>query len=275
MTILPIPLENSKSVVEYFKKGGKVETPRPEQCHLPECGLKQPLRKNGSYARQVFYWGIFFLVDIVRFRCRRCGTTASRPYGWLVPYRRFSAEVIAAAIDAYARQDVTYLDLSSDLSEIELAAPELDIRDVESFKVLVAEGATKRVDEAEEARFRPVRSTIFYWVNSVCKRVEALLSQLQKEQVQEMKRGRQAAPLAAESLAKNPNSEKALSLEKAGQLDRLSFATDVADKMLGCGKQQWYRLRAYFLTKAESRSDLLTVMRLRMPITQSFELVFF
>jgi hypothetical protein len=272
MTILPISLKNSKSAVEFFKQGGKVEIPRPEQCLFPGCGLKQPLRKNGSYARQVIYWGICFLVQIARFRCRRCGKTASRPYGWLVPYRRFSAEVIVAGVEAYARQDVTYWDLSIELSEIELADPEMDIREEEAFKRLLEGGAVRQRNEAGEPPCRPVRSTIFYWVDFVCKHIEGMLTQLQKELVQEMKRGRQAAALPAESLVENPNSYKAASEEKGSMLNRLSFATCAADWMLGRGKRQWYRLRAYFLAAAESRDDILTDTRLQLPITQSFEL---
>src|SRR5271165_4518027 len=110
MTILPIPLENSSSVTEYFKQGGKVEVPRPLECPYEACRLKEPLRKNGSYARQVIYWGLFFLVQILRFRCKRCGRTASCPYGWLVPYRRFSVEVIAAGIEAYTSEKLGYRD---------------------------------------------------------------------------------------------------------------------------------------------------------------------
>jgi hypothetical protein len=268
MSIVPIPLKNSKSVVDFFKQGGKVEIPRPEQCTFPDCLLKKPLWKNGTYPRWVIYWGIQFLVCIVRFRCRRCGKTASCPYGWLVPYYRFSAEVIAAGVEAYARYELTYLDVSIDLSDIELAEREMDITEEESYEQLA--GSTPTEDEGEP-RCRPVRSTVFYWVNFVCTRIEGLLTQLQKELVQEMKRGREVGALPAESLVENPNSYKATSDEKVRMLDRVSFATCAVDWLLGQGKQQWYRLRAYFLAKAESRNDLLTGTRLQMPITQSFE----
>jgi hypothetical protein len=274
MSILPIPSKNSISVVHFFKQGGKVEIPRPEQCTFPGCGLKQPLRKNGTYPRWVIYWGIRFLVFIVRFRCRRCGKTASCPYGWLVPYCRFSAEVIAAGVEAYARHEASYLDVSIDLSDIELAEPEMDIAKEECYEELVGKTAKQSTDEAGEPRFRPVRSTVFHWVNFVCKRVEGLLTQLQKELVQEKKRGREVWALPAESQVENPNSYKAASEEKAGRLDRLSFATIAGEQFLGQSKRQWYRLRAYFLTKAESRNDLLTDTLLQMPITQSFELDF-
>ena len=268
MSIVPIPLKNSSSVVDFIKRGGKVEIPRPQQCTFPDCLLKEPLRKNGTYPRWVIYWSIRFLVFIVRFRCRRCGKTASCPYGWLVPYCRFSAEVIAAGVEAYARHELTYWDVSTDLSDIELAEPEMDIRKEESYEQLVS---SSPADDESEPRCRPVRSTVFYWVNFVCRRIEGLLTQLQKELVQARKRGREVGALPAESLVENPNSYKATSDDKRRMLDRVSFATCAVDWLLGQGKQQWYRLRAYFLAKAESRNDLLTGTRLQMPITQSFE----
>lgn len=280
MTIVSIPLENSSSVVEFFKQGGRVEIPRPEQCLYDHCRLKEKLRKNGSYPREVVYWGFCFLVQIFRFRCRRCGKTASCPYGWLVPYCRFSAETISAGIEAYATARTEYREVSADLSDLELADPEMDIRSEEMYKEMVAEGAAKQTDkktddDAEEPGCRPAHTTVFRWVKFMCKRVEALLTQLQKELVQEKKRGKEVPKLPDESVVENPNSDKAASDEKDRKLDRLSFATCAAESLLGQGKQQWYRLRAYFLARAESRKDVLTETMVQLPITHTFELAVF
>ena len=38
MTIVPIPLKNSSSVVEFFRQSGKVEIPRPGQCMYADVG---------------------------------------------------------------------------------------------------------------------------------------------------------------------------------------------------------------------------------------------
>jgi hypothetical protein len=277
MTILSIPLKNSPSVVEFFRQAGKVEIPRPKECFYEPCRLKEPLRKNGSYAREVIYWGLCFVVQIFRFRCGRCGKTASCPYGWLVPYCRFAAETITAGIEAYARARTEYRDISADLSDLELAEPELDIRSEEMYREMVAESAAKKTDHGGEgpAVSRPAHTTVFRWVDFMCKHDEALLTQLQKELVQEKKRGREVSKLPDESVVENPNSDKAASVGKRRRLDRLSFATCAADGLLGTGKQQWYRLRAYFLATAESRKDVLTETMVQMPITQTFELVIF
>lgn len=275
MTILPIPAQNSSSVHEFFKQGGKVEIPRPQECSYELCRLQEPLRKNGSYARQVIYWGLYFLVQICRFRCKRCGRTASCPYSWLVPYRRFSAEVIAAGIEAYASKEVTYRDLDLELSDLELAEPEMDIRAEGLYENVVEESIAKQIGKDGEPRCRPAHTTIFNWVGFVCDRVEALLMQIQKELVQEKKRGRGEGKLPAESVAENPNSGKAASVTKGSKLDRVSFAACAARLLLARRQHEWYGLRAYFLAKAESRKDVLTDTQVRLPITQTFEQVIF
>jgi hypothetical protein len=171
---------------------------------------------------------------------------------------------------------VTYRDLSTDLSDLELAEPEMDIRSEGLYKKLVGESSAKQADDTDEPPCRPASTTIFHWVDFVCKRSETLLAQLQKELVEEGKRGKEVATLPVESVVENPNSYKADSSNgKDKMLDRLTFATITAKGLLGRGKQQWYRLRAYFLTKAESRKDVLTDTGVRLPITHTFELAIF
>lgn len=271
MTILPVSLKDSRSVMEFFREGGRVEVPRPAQCPNVACGLKQPLWKNGSYARQVIYWGFCFLVQILRFRCRRCGRTASCPYGWLVPYRRFSAEVIAAAIELAALTEMTYQDLSVEVSDLEMADPEMDIRTEELYRVLRVEVTADRDDDEEDPPCRPARATVFHWVDFACKHVEGMLTQLQKELIQELKRGKGEPKLPSESMVENPNSYKAFTAEKDKQLDGLSFLTCGASWLVGRSKQLWYGLRAYFVTRAESRDDILTDAGVRLSTTQTFE----
>jgi len=193
-----------------------------------------------------------------------------------VPYCRFSAETISAGIEAYATARTEYRDVSTDLSDLELADPEMDIRSEELYKEMVSEAAAKQIgkktaDDAEGPWCRPAHTTVFRWVEFMCEHVEALLTQLQKELVQEKKRGKTVSKLPAESVVENPNSDKAASSEKDRKLDRLSFARCAADSLLGQGEKQWYRLRAYFLARAESRKDVLTETMVQLPITHTFE----
>jgi hypothetical protein len=67
MTILAIPPVFSKSVKEYFEKNGVVKIPRPQECMKPNCRSKTPLWSNGSYLRQVIYFGFLFLYLFIAF----------------------------------------------------------------------------------------------------------------------------------------------------------------------------------------------------------------
>jgi hypothetical protein len=274
MTIVPIPLHHSSSVQEYLAKCGEVEVPRPTECHYEPCGSTEPLRKHGSYMRQVIYWGLFFLVQICRFRCKRCGRTVSCPYGWLVPYRRFAAEAIAVGIEAYASIEITYKNLSADLSDLELAPPEMDIRKLELFDTLRVQNEERQPGSVGQPVYRPAHNTVFYWVDFVCGRIEKLFQQLQKEAIQERKRGREWQ-LPIESVVENPNGYKAASTKKRDTLNRISALTCAAQVWLGEGNPVWQKLRAYFLAAAESRNDVLTNTRVSLPITHTFESAIF
>lgn len=275
MTILPIPLENCSSARDFFRRGGKVEIPRPRKCFYEQCGLAKPLRKNGTYVRQAIYWGIFFLVQICRFRCSRCGRTASCPYAWQVPFRRFTAEVIAAGIQTYASTKDTYRGLSSELSDIELAEPERDIRTDDLYKKVAEEDASRQPDTDKMRPIRPGHTTVFNWVQFACRHAESLLTHMQKELVQERKRGKRRLMPPPESFVENPNSYKAATAEKKSRLDRLTFLTQSAALFFGCDQHVWCILRAYFLTNAESRKDLLTTAAIRLSITHTFESAIF
>ena len=102
--IVPVELKACESFKQFCEMNGEVEVERPSHCPQPkeECGSLRPLRSNGSYPKQMIYWGLLFVLAILRFRCGKCGKTVSRPYSWLIPYKRFSFEVIATAIDEYA-----------------------------------------------------------------------------------------------------------------------------------------------------------------------------
>jgi hypothetical protein len=276
MAIVPIPLQNCKSVKEFFKKQGKVEIPRPQQCLYAKCGLKEPLWKNGSYVRQVIYWGFLFFVSIGRFRCWRCGKTASCPYGWLIPYRRFSAETVATAIETYAGQETTYRYLTEGLADLEFVDPEMDIRAEKMYQQIVEENKVKQIeDESEKKSCRPAYTTVFYWVNFACKHIEGLLMQIQKELVHEQKRRKLEIELPVESTVENPNSDKAATNSKSNMLNMLAFMTLAAMLLLKHKDRVWQNLRAYFLVKAESRKDLLTDTVVKLFTTHTFELVIF
>lgn len=259
--IVPVETKLCEGVRQYFESNGEIEVPRPSRCPRPkaECGSTEPMRKNGSYPRQVIYWGLLFVLSILRFRCGRCGKTVSRPYSWLVPYKRFGAEVIAAGVEAYATAESKYRELSAAFSEPEFLDAQSDIRQTEFYKKLTVTGEIKAAVTKDKG-CRPSHCAIFYWVDFVCKRIESVLQQVQKELV---RRQREVKMLPPESFVENANSGKAQSSIKAKALDRLSFATVAAKFLLNERVRSWGQLRTYFLTQAEHCKDLLTDARVR------------
>lgn len=261
--IVPVELEVCESVRQFFALGGKVEVPRPSRCPRPkeECGGLEPLRKNGTYPRQVIYWGVLFVLSILRFRCGKCGRTVSRPLSWLVPYKRFSAEMVAAGVEAYAALDFlseveeatvakSYREVSAGLSEPEFVQKDEDIRQTKLYKEIELKAAVTK-----DGGSRPSHCAVFRWVNDLCKRVEQVIQQLQKELV---RRQMDLSLLPPESGVGNPNSAKAHTVIKARRLGRLSFAGLAARLLVDERDRAWRKLRAYFLTKAEQCNDLLT-----------------
>ena len=166
-----------------------------------------------------------------------------------------------------------YRDLGAVASDLEFSGPDSEIQKESLYKQVIEKYADKQPGAPGQPPCRPAHTTVFYWVDFLCERVEALLSQTQKELVQERKRGKAMICLPDESAVENPNGYKASTMEKRGLLDRLTFAGIAAREWLGKKERLWYRLRAYFLLMAETRKDLLTDTTVRLPITQSFELL--
>ena len=250
--IVPFESEICESVRQFFELGGNVEVPRPSRCLRPKekCGSLEPLRKNGTYPRQVIYWGMLFVLAILRFRCDKCGKTVSRPLSWLVPYKRFSAEMIAAGVEAYVAGETSYRNVSNALSEPEFVEEKEDIRQTKLYNELSIEAKVTK-----DSGSRPSHCTVFRWVDYLCKRSESIVQQLQKELVRRQKDLRRLLP---EARVENPNSFKVQTDIKAQRLNCLSFAGFAARLLVSASEKPWWKLRAYFLRKAEHCKDLLT-----------------
>jgi hypothetical protein len=259
--IVPVESEICQSVRQFFELEGKVEVARPSRCLRPkeECGSLDPLRKNGTYPRQVIYWGMLFVLAILRFRCGKCGRTVSRPLNWLVPYKRFSAEMIDAGVEAYVAAENSYRKVSDAVSEPEFVEEKEDIRQTKLYSELSAKNAIEPA-VTKDGGSRPSHCAVFRWVDYLCKRIEWILRQLQKELVRRQKDLRE---LPREGSVENPNSLKAQTDTKAQRLDRLSFAGFAARLLIIESEKRWWQLRAYFLRKAENCKDLLTDTRVR------------
>ncbi len=254
--IVPVEREKCRSARHFFESGGQIEVSRPVRCPRPkeECGGLEPLRKNGTYPRQVIYWGMLFVLAILRFRCGKCGKTVSRPLSWLVPYKRFSAEMIAAGVETYETEKTSYRDVSDGLSDPEFVENDEDIRQTQLHELMLSRKELKPA-ETRGGGSRPSHCAVFRWAGYLCRRVEPVVQQLQKELV---RRQKDLSLLPRESDVENPNSAQAHTAIKAQRLDRLSFAGFAARLLMNESDRAWWKLRAYFLTKAERCNDLLT-----------------
>jgi hypothetical protein len=181
--------------------------------------------------------------------------------------------MVAQGIENYAGTEIAYRHLSIALSELEFAEAGMDIREEKMYKQMVEDN--KLLDDNEKKGCRPAHTTVFYWIEFICKRVEGLLMQVQKELVHEQERRKLAIDLPYESTFENPNSDKAASVAKASMLHLMTFLSLAAVLLLKRDERVWQRLRAYFLTKAESCKDLLTDMIVRLFTTHTFELELF
>jgi hypothetical protein len=263
---MKIPLESGNSLREFVKsalscgkrKGldGRIwevmcagqPVPKPTVCPQAHCRAKSTFSRHGAYIRQAIEGMICFLLLIYRFRCRQCGKTVSRPYSFLIPYKRFTTKVIGAALDSYGRVESTYHSLSAELS-----VQEDDEGNEEQRPAITA---TEPID-----KLCPAPSTVFAWVDFVCKRVERLVRHTVKAFITQ--RAVQLLPMQAS--ATNPNKYKAGKSPhychqkyKPDELNNVTYALHVAGAILDREQDISRNLRAYLMYVADSRFDLLS-----------------
>lgn len=242
----------------------------PVGCLAAHCGSVKRLRGNGTYARQVIEGLVFVIIMIRRFRCEDCGGTVSRPPSFLVPYRRFTAQTVSASIEQYAENARSYEGLSLDLSQMHEEDTPVG-KDFSGWKAEPNEGL-----DAKDS-WRPVRSTVFHWVDYACKRIKTMVQQTEKELV---RRRFNIETLPPESQVCNVNAEKTgiklygngykYQQEKPEELNMLTYGLMVATHLINNSKTKMHRLRAYFLEKAENCRELLSDVEVVLPIAHSF-----
>jgi hypothetical protein len=234
-----------------------MEIESPVVCPGEACGGKGRLRRNGSYARRVIEGLRTMLVVIKRFRCGLCGRTTSCPYSFLVAYRRFTAKLICRGVEMYGgeAEETTYTDICTELSVFE---PE----------------EAEAVGQGGKDGFCPARSTVFAWVDFVCKRIERTVQQVEKELVL---RNIELKGLPGESLFMNQNAYKAgvprykHQKEKPTQLNKLTYGLAMAGLLVKGLQDVTEKLRAYFLQYGEKCAELLSDVAVVLPIAHNSE----
>ena len=265
-------LKSAKKVGEQETKDGSnwavygADVAAPERCPQEGCGSERRLHRHGSYTRQALEGIMLLMVLIYRFRCGMCGKTVSRPYSFLIPYRRFTAKLICQGVENYGTEATSYQNLSDDLAVF------VDTTDDDTQKADVV----PQLENASISRdgCHPAKSTVFNWVDFVCKRIVRTLQHMEKELVL---RGHNLQKLTPESSFVNKNALKAgdpkypRQAQKPDQLNKLTYGIATANALLERSDWTVEKLRAYFLSSAERCWDLLSDVSMVLPITQTSE----
>jgi len=233
-----IPVIGLATLAEYLKVKDEIEVPRPVHC--PRCKESGTFWKHDCFERQAVEGELRATIRVQRFLCRVCGLAVSRLFAFLVPYRQFTAAMVAKACEVYACEETTYRQEAEDLS------------------VLNSEGTPK-----------PSHAQVFRWVNCLARRSEHLLFLSQKEMV--MQGNLEKLDV---TLHDCPNAYKAQSLEKAkalngtGELMQLAkFALRVSNPLL--------QLHAHFLRAVESWQAIFSERPLKLSNPQTMKHVIF
>jgi hypothetical protein len=193
----------------------------PSRCPRPGCGHPERMRRNGSYGRIVIEGLVRLVLLICRFRCKRCGKSVSRPPSFLVPYKRFTARLIASAVQKYAEQLTTYDEVSAESSVFRDDGEALAIQ-------------PPRITRADRG-YCPATSTTFSWIDYLSKRSARWIQQVQKELVIQ---NRSIERLPDEGLITNANgwksgrSKSASQVPKRQELNKLSYVLVGAEMLL-------------------------------------------
>jgi hypothetical protein len=131
-----------------------------------------------------------------------------------------------------------------------------------------------QLEEATNPLQRPAFTTVWHWLRFICMRSDRLLQRMQKEVTREMKRRGEMNRQPSSNTAENPNSWKAGSGAKAAALDLVSRCSVGVEMLVNRNTDKWIALRAYFLVKAESCEDILTLKKVHLQSTHTFELDF-
>lgn len=229
---------------EYLLAGGQPHVDPPASC--ARCFATAPFRRHSGYWRTAIEGKVTADIRVSRFRCRICNLVVSVLFGFLLPYRRFSVRAVAAAIEGYATQNLTYREQAEEVSGL-------------------AGDGQESTDSSE--RTRPAVSQVFRWVKIVCNKTEWLLLQVQKELVLSGK--------FVDITGKCPRAPHAKSEQKKFALNRLATVFAFGSQLLAASDKIASALHAYFLAFAETKCAFLIGIAQQLRMQQSLQKVIF
>jgi uncharacterized protein DUF6431 len=223
-----------QSLAEYLVKGKELEVVRPDTCLRQSCQQKYCFWKHTAYSRHVQDGAEPVSIKIQRFKCRYCNLVISCLFSFLVPYRRYSAKVVADSIETYA------------------TAPA--VAPLESYRKIAKDRSSTRM-------------SVFRWTDFMGTKSKAIHAQVQKEF---MLSGQPWQMLSAvPEHPTSPSSRRAKSEEKKEKLNRLFGLVEISKVFLGSVTCVLEQLHAHFLKNIESRQLILTGRKIAHRAQQS------
>lgn len=233
-----IALLGVSSLAELFESNNYVEVERPTAC--PRCKANDPFWRHDSFKRTAIEGELTARIRVQRFLCRVCGLTVSCLFAFLIPYRQFTAAVVATAVEKYGTEKTTYRHEAEELSALDC-------------------------DDAP----RPSHVQVFRWVDCIAKKSAHLLLQMQRELVMQGS----AKDLESAPGGSCPNAIKAHSVEKAHILNHSFEVVQLARLLLA--KTSLSTLHAHFLSAVESLQAIFSGRTVRLTAPQKMKHVAF
>lgn len=163
-------------------------------------------------------------VTVARFICRLCRKTTSRPWGFLVPYCVYTAQVIESVVQAYLLEVTSYRRVALEMAKTDLGD-----------------------------RLPPSHVQMFNWVKQIANRAVRTAYKVQKEL------GLKGAFDTVESMPPRrcPNAHRAHSERKAARLNVAAATVSIVNQM-STTTADTARLHTYFLREVENHEAILS-----------------
>lgn len=199
---------------------------RPEAC--PDCGATLCFWVRSYYFRWAVEGEIEEIIPVPRYTCKECGLTVTVLYSFLVPYRQFTGQIVAAGVQQYIQEFKEYRDVAG-----EIAAENLGDEDMQ----------------------RPNHSQVWFWVEAFASKCMNFLAVLLQRTCVEAGLENQLTGL---SEVECPNAVKS---HTKGKEDKLNIACRVLAfaRLLGAKEDELVlSLQTHFASFVQTPFSILT-----------------
>ena len=221
------------SLTEYVAASEQTETDkllvpeRPGVC--PECFSKACFWVHGYYHRWVTEGELEVDITVPQYICRYCHLLVSVLFAFLVPYRQFTAPVIAKAVETYVTKPTSY---------------------------------RKSAGELCNEGFRPHASQIHLWVGTFASKSQQMLRRKLQYLCVESGKGEEEIGQADNLVCRN--AKKAHSLKKVKSLNSGAVALGLATLFFGKSGDIVLALQTYFSQFVQHPLSILTGRGIRL-----------